>query len=576
VRNPGLKKRLFERLDIIGLLAFSIVALFITFPNLLFSGNVEDIPKAVIYYRYFFAAAFIILLVLTFIFLFLRRRIALVVASVLGAYALLVIIFDVVYPLRIGLIEQGTETEPAAPVAGAIQIVLMVGAFFTLFYIPRKARAVLTWSFAAVLLVFGFPFMFASSDTGHVPEQSLVAENESAPDFNIYHIVFDTYYGPWLEWSLGELSRDKSDLAGFTHYQYNVSNYVSTHGSYPSFMSGSMYSPDETVTEWYNSANKDSIITDLHERGFSTTFYGLTLRDGTRQVEEAYTDDPGGTGVVDIWLAADYWLLRVSPVALRHTVFDDSGAGPITRHLRSTEDAPTGDIINLVSYRQFEKFLADERLRPAGGQYVHAYFYPPHSPYQLDRDGNYVGKSSYDEQLLLVTNMILEIVETLKEQGKFENSLIIVQSDHGYCGAASQTYVGDPLRDFIQMDAVTSEAIREVDVRSFAGTMVEARYHALLLIKLPGVGGEADDLMINDALVQLSDLREYINKAIDGGDCTYREREQVSVYNGLYMQEHDGELVRVGAGIMSGHINHYIIRPGGEWEICDNVPFEYR
>jgi len=571
-----LKKRLLERLDIIGLLAFSIVVLLITFPNLLFSANVEDIPKAVIYYRYFFAAAFIILLVLTFIFLFLPRRIALIAASLLGAYALLVLIFDLIHPLGIGPLETGTESVPAALVAGAIQIVLMVGAFFVLFYIPRKVRGVLAWSFAAVLLVSGLPFMFAPAYSEHIPDSFPVSENESAPDFNIYHIVFDTYYGPWLEWSLSELSRDTSDLAGFTHYRCNVPNYGSTHGSYPSFMSGSMYSPDETITEWYDSANKDSIITDLHERGFSTTFYGLTLRDGIRQVKEAYTDDPGGTGVVDIWLAADYWLLRVSPVALRHMVFDDRGAGPITRHLRGAENAPSGDIINLISYRQFEKFLADERLRPAGGQYVHAYFYPPHSPYQLDRHGDYVGKSSYDEQLLLATNMLLEIVETLKELGKYENSLMIVQSDHGYCGAASQTYVGDPLRYFIQMDAVTSEAIREIDVRGFAGTLLEARFLALLLIKLPGVGEDAGDLMVNDALVQLLDLREYINKVIDDGDCTYREREQVSVYHGLYMQEHGGELVRVGAGIMSGYINHYIIRPLGEWEICDNIPFEYK
>jgi len=144
MRNPGLKKRLLERLDIIGLLAFSIVVLFIAFPHLLFSANIEDIPKAVIYYRYFFAAAFIILLVLAFILLFLPRRVALIAASLLGAYALLVIIFDIVYPLRIGLIIEGTEVEPAAPVAGVIQIVLMVAAFFALvhiqYLIPPRLR----------------------------------------------------------------------------------------------------------------------------------------------------------------------------------------------------------------------------------------------------------------------------------------------------------------------------------------------------------------------------------------------------------------------------------------------------
>ncbi len=576
MKNTGLKKRLLERLDIIGLLAFSVTVLFIAFPHLLFSANIEDIPKAVIYYRYFFVAAFIILLVLTFIFLFLPRRVSLVAAALLGAYALLVIIFDIVYPLRIGLIIEGTETEPAAPVAGAIQIVLIIVAFLVIFYIPRKVRGVLGWSFAAVFLVFGIPLMFAPAYTENIADRSFAQENNSAPDFNIYHVVFDAYYGPWLQWSLDELSRNTSELAGFTHYRRNVCHYFGSRSSFPSFMSGTMYSPDKTVTEWYESVNRDSIFDDLHERGFSSTFYGIAQYHGTRQSQEAYTDDPQGIGIVDIRLAVDYWLLRVAPVALRHLVLDDHGAGPITRCATGEAETPGGDIRTLVSYRQFEKFLGDERFRPAGGHYVFAYFYPPHPPSQLDRHGNYVGESSYDEQLHLATNMLLEIVETLKELGKFESSLIIIHADHGAGYGALECHAGDPLRDFIQMDEATSEAIQKIDPRGVSGMYIEARYLPLLLIKPPGVDEGAGDLMVNDALVQLLDLREYINKVIEEEECDYPEREQVDIHHGLHIHIRDGERLCVGRAIMSGYINHYIIRPDGEWEIGDSIPFEYK
>jgi hypothetical protein len=575
MRNPGLKARLLERLDIIGLLAFSITVLFIAFPNLLFSQHVEEIPRAAIYYRYFVAAAFIILLVLASIFLFLPRRVALVAASMLGAYALLVLIFDLIHPLSIGLIQEGTEVEPAAPVAGAIQIVLMVGAFFALFYIPRKARGVLAWSLAAVFLVSGLPFLFAPTHTGHIPEHSFVEENETMPDFNIYHILFDSYYGPWLQWSLSELSRDTSELSGFTHYRCNVSNYNRTVVSYPSFLSGSLWPPNITVSEWRDNANESSIINDLHERGFSTTFYGVALEDGIRQVQEAYTDDPGEVGIADIRLAADYWLLRVAPVALRHLVLDDRGAGPISRHLRGKGEDPSGDIRTLVSYRQFQKFLADERLRPAGGHYVHAYFYPPHGPHILDRYGNYVGESSYEEQLILATNMLLEFVTTLKELGKFENSLIIVQADNGSIWGAHTRYAGEPLRDFIQIDKAMSKAIREVDLGHWTGAQVEAMHLGLLLIKPPGTGEEAGDLIVNDGLTQLLDIRKYVNNLIDEGDSAYPQREKVSIHQGFRWQIRDNERVVVGTDIMSGYINHYIIQPGGEWEIRDNIPFEW-
>jgi len=576
MKNPRLKERLLERLDIIGLLAFSIVVLFIAFPNLLFSANIEDIPKAVIYYRYFFAAAFIILLVLAFILLFLPRRIALVAASLLGAYALLVIIFDIVYPLRIGLIIEGTEVEPAAPVAGVIQIVLMVAAFFVLVHIPKKVRGVLAWSLAAVILVFGIPFMFAPADSEHIPDHSSISEDQAAPDFNIYHVVFDAYYGPWLQWSLDELSRNASELAGFTHYRRNVCHYYGSRSSFPSFMSGTMYSPDRTVTEWYTSADNDSIIHDLHERGFSSTFYGIAQYHGTRQSQEAYTDDPQGIGIVNIRLAADYWLLRIAPVALRHLVLDDHGAGPITGDTAGRVEGPSGDIRTLVSYRQFERFIADERFRPAGGHYVLAYFYPPHPPFQLDRYGNYVGESSYDEQLHLATNMLLEIVETLKELGKYESSLIIIHADHGAGYGALECHAGDPLRDFIQMDEATSEAIQKIDPRGDSGMQIEARYLPLLLIKPLGVGAGGGDLTVNDALVQLMDLRGYINRVIDDTDCAYPEREQMVIHHGLHIHMRDGELLCVGRDIMSGYINQYIIQPDGQWEIGDPIPFEYK
>ncbi len=575
MRSIELKNRLRDRLDIIGLLSFAIVVLFIAFPNLLFSRHVEEIPRAAIYYRYFFAGAFIIFLVLASVSLVLPRRIALVAACILGAYALLVLIFDLVQPLEIGWIEEGTEREPAALVAGAVQVILMVGAFFALLYIPRKVRGVIAWSLAAVLIISGIPFLLAPAAGGYVPADLPAEDNGSAPDFNIYHIVFDAYYGPWLQWSLDELSRDRSELAGFVHYQRCVSNYFWTVASFPSFMSGTMYSPDRTVTEWHQGANDNSLVDDLHERGFSSTFYGIRQYSGTQAFQEAYTEDPGGAQIVDVRLATDYWLLRVSPVALRHLVLDDRGAGPVTRWVPGWQEVPAGDIRNVVSYRQFQQFLADEPLRLGGGQYVHTYFYPPHGPYQLDRHGTYVGESSYEEQLLLATDMLLEIVETLKELGRFENSLIVIHSDHGSGTAAVSRYREDPFPDFLQMDEATSEAIREGNVNNASGIGLEGRYSALLLIKLPGVGEREGELVVNDELVQLLDLRDYVNTVLDKGEGAYPEREEVHIHMGLLYQVRDGERVMVGRDILEGHINHYIIRPGGEWEIADNIPFIY-
>ncbi|UCC59326.1 MAG: hypothetical protein JSV02_06080, partial [Dehalococcoidia bacterium] len=185
-------------------------------------------------------------------------------------------------------------------------------------------------------------------------------------------------------------------------------------------------------------------------------------------------------------------------------------------------------------------------------------------------------ESSYEEQLLLATNMLMEVVETLKELGKFEDSLIIAHADHGSGHGALEEYAGDPLRDFIQIDEATANAIGEISVVDWTGAEIEARYLPLLLIRAPGAGEDTGDLIVNDALVQLLDLREYVNKAIDEWDYAYPAREQVDIHQGLAFQDHDGEHITVGRDIMSGYINHYIIRPDGNWEVCDNIPFQYK
>ena len=60
------------------------------------------------------------------------------------------------------------------------------------------------------------------------------------------------------------------------------------------------------------------------------------------------------------------------------------------------------------------------------------------------------------------------------------------------------------------------------------------RLQPLLLIKPRGTGPDAEDLVVNDALVQLLDLREYVCKAVDEGAKAYPEREAVNVHIPLY------------------------------------------
>ncbi len=205
---------------------------------------------------------------------------------------------------------------------------------------------------------------------------------------------------------------------------------------------------------------------------------------------------------------------------------------------------PSGDLRTYHSYQQFLKFLEDEASWPSHGQYVLIHVYPPHPPYQLDRNGKYVGESNYREQLLLATNAMQSSVKRLKELGKFDESFIILQSDHGSLEALEPA--DDKSRKYSRrrIDDATSTAIAEDNVTGLSGIKLETIHSALLLTKPPaGCSDEGShNLVVDDRLVELKALRSFIANVREGKSCSYPEVTSVEVITGLAKQKAGGKL----------------------------------
>ena len=391
--------------------------------------------------------------------------------------------------------------------------------------------------------------------------------------FNIYHLVFDAYHGPWLQFAMSELALTNDAFPGFTHYRFARSNYWDTDASFPSFLSGTLYQPKMSVRDWHKDAETKSLLRDLTARGYETTAYALFTRPGFKNPAKFIAPSEG---TVSLPLLLDYWSLRVAPVGLRHLL---PASGPFTRVASLMSPRPTGDTRGYDSYELFQQLLADELTRPDSSQYIMMHSYVPHGPYQMDRRGKFVGKSSYDEQLLLATRMMQDLVVRLKESGRYDHSLIIFQSDHGTQNADDAKYERQPLRaGLLRMDKEISAAIESVDVRASPGRQIEARSSALLLIKAPiACSSETtDEMQIVDALTQLKDLKAYLLSALSNtkAACRFPTALNVDFYNGLVTQGRTGRLT-VGSDIFFGKINNYEVRTGFDWRIKEDLPFRY-
>jgi hypothetical protein len=563
-----------NRIAELGQIALGTAILFISIPAYVLGGNADEILAADRYFLNFAAIGLGVLAVGWLLTRYAGGRVAAVAASLFAGYAISAYIADLLFPLDIGAMETGDEVAPFQPLGSAVQLVLFAAATILLLKAPARFTGRISWIAAAVLVASAALHMGGAIWSGDRRTQAEAPQDPATSDgFNIYHVVFDAYHGPWLQFAMQELDLPQETFSDFKHYKAARSNYWQTRVSFPSFLSGTMYRRELTIRDWRAEAEAGSLIGDLKHQGYGPTVYALLPRDGFRSVDRFFS-----TAGPAFPLVLDYWTLRAAPIALRPVALT-RGRGLFSRVSGWWSETPTGDTRGYDSYRLFEQALADEAQRPDHGQYVLFHSYIPHTPYQMDRHGNF-GKSSYNEQLLLATQMMDRLASRLKKLGRYERSLIIFHSDHGSGARGLSKYTGDPLRDFITVDEETSEAIRLIDTHGSSGRDIDARYSALLLIKPPlrCVGGDSAEMDVDKGLVQLLDLRSYLQAAVSDPEssCEYPRAEYVDMHHGMSTQKQGDKFLNVGTDLLSGSVNHYRITSDFKWQILDNIPFRYK
>ena len=123
--------------------------------------------------------------------------------------------------------------------------------------------------------------------------------------------------------------------------------------------------------------------------------------------------------------------------------------------------------------------LEQEADLPANGRYTLIHLVLPHSPEVLAADCSYDvagSETTQLEQAGCATKLLVDFVERLKELGRFDNSLVIAQADHG---------VYEP-------DNGAENPAERVSL------------HALLLIKPIGSDGEFAVSSVNSTLIDIA------------------------------------------------------------------------
>ena len=308
---------------------------------------------------------------------------------------------------------------------------------------------------------------------------------------NIYHMILDGFQTDYFEVMLEEDSGLGEELAGFIYYPHNISGHMLTKVSLPIMFQGRypLLEEDWGNFEWEAFRGVGGFLSDLRRAGYTRYNANLAwnyprqfdyeLKHGNffKNIEkiEKLMNMEGFILKDDSFI--QFWIYQYIPFIVKEIL--------MKYHL--ILDVQFFQTMNAGVQFIVEKEVVKEGFRkvlPRNG-YYYIHIPIPHFPYFLDSDCNFTGQFQsgtyrlFDEMIhrsMLVQakcgmRIVLEYLRELRDLKRYDESLILVQGDHG----SHNVYFGKNERD------------KSVNRRSLEFNRL-ARYYrsrALLLIKPP-------------------------------------------------------------------------------------------
>lgn len=281
-------------------------------------------------------------------------------------------------------------------------------------------------------------------------------------------------------------------FADFTYYENTVGAYSCTRYAVPYILSGKWYECDTSFEEYMEDLyDKSPLIEELENRNYRIGLYEPDLHAQNNDVlrfdnifeAEFKVKSYFGMARQELKLVgyryAPYWLKKYC--VLKQAAFDEQleageGSGEITA---SMENRVFLDHLNAggITVDDTENSFKFIHLEGA------------HSPYVYDAEVNIIDESqgTYAQNMEASVTLAERYLSALKKSGTYDNTAIIVMSDHGF-----------------------NQDIDNADM----GNNPFMRQCGLLLIK--GVGEKHDTMQISEAPVSYEDLQEAYRRLLDG------------------------------------------------------------
>ena len=342
-------------------------------------------------------------------------------------------------------------------------------------------------------------------------------------DQNFVILLLDTVDSRTVAELLPEHPEYNEVFRDFTYFENTVGAYSCTERSVPYILSGDWYENDEPFDDYMKRMYRESpLFRNLQERG-----YNMELCDS-----ELYMDDDVATMFSNIH-HVDFGLssytrfakpllkligFRYAPFDLKKKcTFKTSAFAELIRVENTSEENSCSELDHVFKSQLDIQGITTE---DSSKKFKFIHLNGAHVPYIYDKDMNIINEwdGTYEQSTQATLVGAMDYIEQLRNSGAYDNTAIIVMSDHGFNGSLGQS-----------------------------GDATWMRQCALLLIK--GRNEHHDTMQISQAPISFEDLQEAYVRLLDGkqsdavfdwkeGDVRERRFLRYSFLDDSHMQEY--------------------------------------
>jgi len=320
---------------------------------------------------------------------------------------------------------------------------------------------------------------------------------------NILQVVFDELQDNILEEALAQRPELERELTGFTLYTDTLANFSNTLMSVSSMLGGKSYQQGDSREQYFErEVGRSEYLGALQQTGYRTDF--TTLPHFCIDAKLANCSPiPSAARNIKVASLIDFSLFRVAPDILKPLIYNE-GYWLTTLWFYDTSMIKLQPL-NAVPL--FDSFVAGLSVGDTKPRYKLFHTLLTHGPTVIDASCQEVKapekalKSARVAQTLCALDKLRDLLSKLKSLGVYDNTLIILSSDHGSDHPPKQV----------------EAALRKNKLHP----MAYARARAILLIK---PRGETGPLLRSARPVQLKDIpntvlgslgQNYLGEGID-------------------------------------------------------------